>query len=144
MRGPSTCAVGTGAWFTKTAVPRFDGNGSWQQHLQIFNTIAKSNGWMYETPGLQLFVHLEGEALNVALLMSEGERANWEGLLRGLSNYYNSRMSARGLHRRNPYLVCNELRGIMARSTQNPNMITRSTIIYETVSPGAAGINIYI
>ena len=32
----------------------------------------------------------------------------------------------------------------MARSTQNPNMITRSTIIYETVSPGAAGINIYI
>ena len=35
---------------------------------------------------------------------------------------------------------CNELRGIMARSTQNPNMITRSTIIYATVSPGAAGI----
>ena len=32
----------------------------------------------------------------------------------------------------------------MARSTQNPNMITRSTIIYETGSPGAAGINIYI
>ena len=32
----------------------------------------------------------------------------------------------------------------MARSTQNPNMTTRSTIIYETVSPGAAGINIYI
>ena len=40
--------------------------------------------------------------------------------------------------------TCNELRGIMARSTQNPNMITRSTIIYATVSPGAAGINIYI
>ena len=32
----------------------------------------------------------------------------------------------------------------MARSTQNPKMTTRSTIIYETVSPGAAGINIYI
>ena len=32
----------------------------------------------------------------------------------------------------------------MARSTQIPNMITRSTIIYETVSPGAAGISIYI
>ena len=39
---------------------------------------------------------------------------------------------------------CNELRGIMARSTQIPNMITRSTIIYEIVSPGAAGISIYI
>ena len=42
-----------------------------------------------------------------------------------------------------PYM-CNELRGIMARSTQFPNMITRSTIIYEIVSPGAAGSSIYI
>ena len=40
--------------------------------------------------------------------------------------------------------ICNELRGIMARSTQFPNMITRSTIIYEIVSPGAAGSSIYI
>ena len=42
------------------------------------------------------------------------------------------------------YYICNELRGIMARSTQFPNMITRSTIIYEIVSPGAAGSSIYI
>ena len=63
MRGP-----GTGAQFTNTAVPRFDGNGCWQQHLQIFNSI--SNGWRDKTAALQLFVHLEGEALNVALLMS--------------------------------------------------------------------------
>ena len=34
--------------------------------------------------------HLEGEALNVALLMSEGEHANREGLSQALSNYYNS------------------------------------------------------
>ena len=39
---------------------------------------------------------------------------------------------------------CNELRGNMARSTQFPIMITRSTIIYEIVSPGAAGSSIYI
>ena len=32
----------------------------------------------------------------------------------------------------------------MARSTQFPIMITRSTIIYEIVSPGAAGSSIYI
>ena len=42
------------------------------------------------------------------------------------------------------HYICNELRGIMARSTQFPNMITRSTIIYEIVSPGAAGSSIYI
>ena len=40
--------------------------------------------------------------------------------------------------------VCNELGGNMARSTQFPIMITRSTIIYEIVSPGAAGSSIYI
>ena len=40
--------------------------------------------------------------------------------------------------------MCNELRGNMARSTQFPIMITLSTIIYEIVSPGAAGSSIYI
>ena len=45
---------------------------------------------MDETAALQLFAHLEGEALNVALMMSEGERANRKGLSQGLSNYYNS------------------------------------------------------
>ena len=29
---------------------------------------------------LQLFAHLEGEALNVALLMPKGEREKWEDL----------------------------------------------------------------
>ena len=40
--------------------------------------------------------------------------------------------------------ICNELGGNMARSTQFPIMITRSNIIYEIVSPGAAGSSIYI
>ena len=50
----------------------------------------KSNGWTDRTAALQMFAHLEGEALNVALLMPEGERANWECLSQGLSDYYNS------------------------------------------------------
>ena len=48
----------------------------------------KSNGWTDETAALQLFVHLDGEALNVALLMPEGEHAEWKGLSQGLSDYY--------------------------------------------------------
>ena len=36
------------------------------------------------------------------------------------------------------------LGGNMARSTQFPIMITRSTIIYEIISPGAAGSGIYV
>ena len=39
---------------------------------------------------------------------------------------------------------CNELGGYMARFTQFPIMITRSTIIYEIISPGAAGSSIYV
>ena len=42
------------------------------------------------------------------------------------------------------YCVCNELGGNMARFTQFPFMITRSTIIYEIISPGAAGSSIYV
>ena len=40
--------------------------------------------------------------------------------------------------------ICNELGGNMARFTQFPIMITRSTIIYEIISPGAAGSSIYV
>ena len=75
--------------FTNTAVPRLNGGGCRQQHLQIFQAIVKSNGWTDGTAALQLFAHLEGEALNLALLMPEGERENWEYLPQGLSDYYN-------------------------------------------------------
>ena len=40
--------------------------------------------------------------------------------------------------------ICNELGGNMARFAQFPIMITRSTIIYEITSPGAAGSSIYV
>ena len=73
-----------GGRFTNTAVPRFDGGGCWQQHLQIVQAIVKSNGWSEGTALAQ------GEALNVALLMPEEEREKWEDLSNGLSEYYNS------------------------------------------------------
>ena len=76
--------------FINTAVPRFDGTGCWQQHLQFVQAIVKSNGWSEGTAALQLFAHLDGEAMNVALLIPKGEREKWEGLSNGLSEYYNS------------------------------------------------------
>ena len=45
----------------------------------------KSNGWSEATAALQLVAHLDGEALNVALLMPEEERGKWGGLSNGLS-----------------------------------------------------------
>ena len=38
--------------FTNTAVPKFDGTVCWHQHQQMFNAIAKSNGWDDETAAL--------------------------------------------------------------------------------------------
>ena len=64
--------------FTNTAVPRFDGTGCWQQNLLVFRAITKSNGWSPDTAALQLFAHLDGEALQVALLMPDRIRERWK------------------------------------------------------------------
>ena len=50
--------------------------------------IVCSNGWSPTTAALQLFEHLDGEALNVALLMPVEEREQWTVLVMGLSNYF--------------------------------------------------------
>ena len=57
------------AAFTTTKVPRFDGTTSWEQYRQVFDAIVRSNGWDNDTAVLQLFSHLEGDALNVAHLV---------------------------------------------------------------------------
>ena len=90
------CDDGRGRRFTNTAVPRFDGTGCWQQHLLIFQAIVKSNGWSPPTATLQLFAHLDGEALNVSLLMPVEEREQWTDLANGLSEYYNAAFIASG------------------------------------------------
>ena len=48
--------------FINTAVPRFDGTRCWEQHLLVFQAIAKSNGWSTDTAALQLVAHLDAEA----------------------------------------------------------------------------------
>ena len=57
--------------FTNTALPVFSGVEGWYQHIHIVQAIVKSNGWPDETAALQLFVHLKGEALDVALLLKK-------------------------------------------------------------------------
>ena len=50
----------------------------------------KSNGWSTTTAALQLFAHLDGEALHVALLMPDKIRERWKDLVTSLSEYYNT------------------------------------------------------
>ena len=55
--------------FTSKLVPMFAGKYSWDQYRQVFEAIVSSNGWDGVTAALQLVSHLEGDALNVALLV---------------------------------------------------------------------------
>ena len=73
--------------FTSTKVPKCGGTTSWDQYRQVFDTIVRSNGWDDATVALQLLSHLEGDALNVALLVLEAKTAMWTGLVGALSEH---------------------------------------------------------
>ena len=76
--------------FTSAKVPKFVGITSWEQNRQVFDTIAQSNGWDDATAALQFLSHLEGDALNMALLVPEVRRATQTGLVGALTEHYGS------------------------------------------------------
>ena len=78
------------AAFTSTKVPRFDGTTSWEQYRQVFDAIVRSNGWDNDTAALQLFSHLEGDALNVAHLVPLSRELSRSGLVDALTAHYGS------------------------------------------------------
>ena len=54
----------------------------------MFDAIVLSNGWDDATAALQLLSHLEGGALNVALLVTVSRRTSITGLVDALSAHY--------------------------------------------------------
>ena len=78
------------AALTTTKVPRFDGTTSWEQYHQVFEAIVRSNGWDNDTAALQLFSHLEGDALNVAHLVPLARQLSRSGLVDALTAHYGS------------------------------------------------------
>ena len=76
--------------FASTKVPRFAGTTTWEQYRQVFDAIVLSNGWDNVSAALQLLSHLEGDALNVALLVPTPRRASQVGLVDALTAYYGS------------------------------------------------------
>ena len=86
--------------FTNTAIPRFDGTRCWEQHLLVFQAIVKSNGWSSVTAALQLVAHLDGEALQVALLVLSRNREGWREIADELLAYYNTPGRLAVFHRR--------------------------------------------
>ena len=63
---------------------------SWEQYRQVVDAIAQSNGWDDATAALQLLSHLEGDALNVGLLVLEARRTMRPGLVGALTERYGS------------------------------------------------------
>ena len=76
--------------FTKTPVPRYDGVSDWDQYREVFEAIVASNGWNDLTAALQLLAHVDGEALNVALLVPEDQRRRPGVLMETLTAHYTS------------------------------------------------------
>ena len=71
--------------FTATKVPRFGGTTNTNRFLTLYSAFE----WM-ETTALQLFSHLEGDKLNVALLVPMSRRLSRTGLVDTLSAHYGS------------------------------------------------------
>ena len=78
------------AALTTTKVPWFNRSTSWDQYQQVFDAIVLSNGWGDATAALQLLSHLQGDALNVALLIPMPRRSSRKELTTALSAHYGS------------------------------------------------------
>ena len=76
--------------FTSTPVPRYSRKSNREQYCEVFEAIVCSNGWDDVTAALQLLAHLDGDALNVALLVPESRRVVPRFLINSLSDHYNS------------------------------------------------------
>ena len=82
----------TSGWsgFTSTPVRMYAGKSSWDQYWQVFEAIVCLNGWDGVTAALQLVSYLEGDALNVALLVPAPQRVLSGVLLDALTEHYSS------------------------------------------------------
>ena len=76
--------------YSRMTVPRFSGKSNWEQYRQVFEAIVRSNGWDDVTAALQLLSHLDGDALNVALLVPESQWVLPGFLVKTLSEHYSS------------------------------------------------------
>ena len=76
--------------FMSTSVPMYAGKSSWDQYRHVLEAIVCSNGWDGVTAALQLVSHLEGDALNLDLLVPASQRVLPGVLVGALSEHYGS------------------------------------------------------
>ena len=71
-------------------VLRYSGKSNCEQYREVFEAIVRSNGWDDVTAALQLLSHLDGDALNVALLVPESRQVAPGFLIKSFSDHYNA------------------------------------------------------
>ena len=76
--------------YKSTPVPIYSRKSNWEQYREVFEAIVCVNGWDDVTAALQLLFHLDGDALNVALLVPEYRRVKPRFLIKSLSEHYNA------------------------------------------------------
>ena len=116
------------AAFTTTKVPKFSGSTSWDQHRQVFDAIVRLNGWDDATVDMQLLSHLEGDALNVALLVPEVTRIIRIGLVGALTDHYQRQFEntvRQDGEDPSKFAVALETLAVMAFGDMGPNARTR-------------------
>ena len=111
--GGEPTTVKTGNIYLDPA-PRYSGKSNWEQYREKFEAIVCLNGWDDVTAAIQLLSHLDGDALNVALLVPESQRALLEFLMNSLSDHYNS-PGRRAEYKR-------QLQRVVSRSEDDPSV----------------------
>ena len=94
QRDVEECSAEWELWETPAVslrpVPRYSRKSNWEQYREVFEAIVCSNGWDDVTAALQLLSHLDGDALNIALLVPESRRVKPGFLIKSLSEHYNA------------------------------------------------------
>ena len=116
--------------FTSTPVPRYSRESNWEQYREVFEAIVSSNGWDGVTAALQLLSHLDGDELNVALLVPESRRVIPGFLIKSLSDHYNAPGRLAGYKRQ------------FQRAFRRPGMIRPFLLLnFDSVADGARPIH---
>ena len=134
--------------YTSTPVPRYSGKSNWEQYREVFEAIVCSNGWDDVMAALQLLSHLDGDALNVALLVAESRRVKPGFFIKSLSEHYNApghlaeykRQFQRAVRRPgdDPSIFATELQTLARRAFMDIDLKIQSQMVRDRFIDGQA------
>ena len=123
--------------YTSTPVPRYSGMSNWEQYREVFEAIVCLNGWDDVTSALQLLSHLDGDALDVALLVPESQRVR-PGFLGRLAEYKHQFQRAVRRPGDDPSIFATELQTLARRAFIDIDLKIQSQMVRDRFIDGQA------